>query len=221
MKYKYRISSLSVLLITISLLASSANASIISFKVDGSADSIDPSLLPYFNVGDEMALKFNVDLDVVGYENSWFSSNIQNSTMQFSVGTYEGSVSSYRPSITNGPNCAYICGDVWAAEAKNEFGTTFNLPHFDSYYLDIIQLEYIDDSGTALSTTNIAASIDELENFSNWHLALYFKDANNSGNTSVSIRTNTPRVTITAVPGPSMLSIFVLVLISLRLNRNV
>jgi hypothetical protein len=219
MKYKFMTAGLFVLLITMSLLATSAFANIINFKVEASADSIDSALTPYFNIGEEITLQFNMDLDIIGFENAWFSSNIQLSAMEFSIGTYNGSVQSYRPSITNGPSCSYTCGDVWTAEAKNDFGTIFNFPSFDDFYLDIIQLEYRDDTGTALNTQNMTASIDQLDNFSSWHLALYFKDIKNVGSHRISIRSELPKVTITSVPSPSILSIFVLGLIGLGLNQ--
>jgi hypothetical protein len=128
------------LLITLSCLSGAARADLINIEVKGGADLIDPTLAPYFNIGDEMTLKFNMELDVIGFENSLFSSNNQLIPMEFSIGAYNGSVASYRPSITNGPGCSYTCSDIWTAEAKNDFGTIFNFPMFGDYYLDIVQL---------------------------------------------------------------------------------
>jgi hypothetical protein len=210
MKFKYLPAALLGLLLTVSCLSNIARASLINIEVKGSADSIDPALAPYFDIGDEMTLIFNMDLDVIGFESSLFSSSTQLSPMEFSIGAYSGSVARYSPSITNGPDCTYTCGDVWAAEGKNEFGTTFNFPMFGNYYLDIVQIEYIDDSGTALNTVNMATSIDQLGNFNNWHFTLYFKDINNPNNVRASILSNAPTVTVSTVPEPSNLAIFVL-----------
>jgi hypothetical protein len=207
------------LLITVSCLSNIARASFINIEVTGGADLIDPALDPYFNIGDEMTLRFNMDLDVIGFENAWFSSNNQLSPMEFSISTYNGTVASYRPTITNGPDCPYTCGDVWAAEAKNEFGTSFNFPMFGDYYLDIVQIEYRDDIGTALNTLNMATSIEQLINFSNWHIGLYFKDINNPNSISASILSFTPTVAVSNVAEPSILSISALGLIGLAVRR--
>ncbi|MFT6898763.1 MAG: hypothetical protein ACJA13_003189 [Paraglaciecola sp.] len=203
MKFKYLPAALLGLLLTVSCLSNIARASLINIEVIGSADSIDPALAQYFDIGDEMTLRFN--MDVVGVESGWFSSSNQLSPLAFSIGTYNGSVSSYRPSITNGAGCTYTCGDVWAAEAKNDFGTTFNFPMFGNYYLDIVQIEYRDNSGTALNTVNMATSIEQLSNFTRWHIGLYFKDINNPNNVRASILSNDPTFTVSPVPEPSTL----------------
>jgi hypothetical protein len=210
MNIKLLTTTLIGLLINLSCLSGAARADLINIEVNGGADLFDPTLAPYFNIGDKMTLRFNMDLDVIGFQNAWFSSNNQLSPMEFSIGTHNGSVASYRPSITNGPSCPFTCGDVWTAEAKNEFVTSFNFPMFGDYYLDIIQIEYRDDSGTALNTTSMAASIAQLDNFTNWHLALYFKDINKPDDARVSIRSNTPTFAISQVPEPSTLAIFTL-----------
>jgi hypothetical protein len=139
------------------------------------------------------------------------------------LGENSGSVSSYRSSITNGPACSYTCGDVWAAEAKNDFGTFFNFPTFGDYYLDIIHLEYRDDSGTALNTLNMANSIGQLGNFSSWSLSLYFKDINDPSANRVSVRSLNPTVAVRDVPEPSTFVIFALGMVGLvsrRINKH-
>jgi hypothetical protein len=191
-------------------LFSVANASVIKFEVKGGADYVNSVLSPYFSLDDDMTLKFAMDLDITGYESDSFSSYNQKHPMAFGIGAYTGSVSSYQPSITNGPNCSFVCGDVWAAEAKNEFGTAFNFPIFGNYYLDIVHLEYTDDSGTALNTVNMASSISQLNNFSNWALSLYFKNTQDPSGRHVSVTAFSPDVTIMEVPEPSILAILVL-----------
>lgn len=191
-------------------LFSIANASVIRLEVRGDANYVNQQLSPYFSLDDEMTLKFDMDLDVSGNESDSFSSYNQSYPMVFGVGTYAGSVSSYRPSITNGPNCSFDCGDVWASEGKNEFGTSFNFPTFGNYYLDIVHLEYRDDSGAALNTANMANSISQLKNFSNWALSLYFKNTQDPSGQRVSISALNPALTIMEVPEPATLAILTL-----------
>jgi hypothetical protein len=222
-EYQMKFRSLRVpllgLLLTFSCLNNIASASLINFEVKGDAAYIDPVLAQYFYIGDKVKLRFNLDLSVIGFENAWFSSSKQPSPLEFSIGAYNGSVARFSPSITNGPDCPFTCGDVWAAEAKNEFGTTFNFPKFGNYYLDIVQLEYIDDTGGALNTANMAKSIEQLSNFSNWHLGLYFKDINNPDKVRASVISFAPTVTVSPVPEPSILTIFTLGLIGLASRR--
>jgi hypothetical protein len=219
MKFKFITAPLLGLLMTVNCLSNIARADLINIEVKGGAALIDPALAPYFNIGDEMTLRFNMDLDVIGFENASFSSNNQLSPMEFSIGTYNGTVASYRPSITNGPNCTFVCGDVWAAEGKNEFGTSFNFPTFGNYYLDIVHLEYRDDKGAALNTANMASSISQLSNFSNWALSLYFKNTQDPSAQRVSVTALNPTVTIIEVPAPSTLTIFALGFICLAVRR--
>jgi hypothetical protein len=207
-----------IILLQISLV-SIANASVIKFEVKGAADNINSALLPYFSLDDVMTLQFAMDLDITGFESDTFSSSNQNYPMTFGIGAYTGSVSSYRPGITNGPNCSFFCGDVWAAEGKNEFGTLFNFPTFGNYYLDIVHLEYRDDNGTALNTANMASSISQLSNFSNWALSLYFENTQDPSAQRVSVIALNPTVTVSEVPEPSTLTFFALGLMGLASLR--
>ena len=96
MKSKFMNAALVGLTLSLSGFFNVATAGVISFEVKGSTDYINTALLPYFSLDDEVALIFNMDLDVIGYENSWFSSYSQASDMTFNIGSYNGSVSSYR-----------------------------------------------------------------------------------------------------------------------------
>jgi len=219
MKSKFMNAALIGLTLLLSCFVNVVNAGVISFEIKGSTDYVSTALLPYFSLDDELALNFDMDLDVIGYENDWFSSYSQASDMTFSIGLYNGSVSSYRSGITNGPNCPYTCGDVWAAESKNDYGTIFNFPILDNYYLDIVHLEYRDDSGAVLNTTHMASSIGQLSNFSKWWISLYFIDVNDRSGNSFLVRASSPIVAVNEVPEPPIFVIFTLATIWLTSRK--
>jgi hypothetical protein len=219
-----------VLVIFLLFSSLNATASLITIEANGQAHFINEELKPFVNINDLMTISFEIELgadDLIGDEN-WFQ---HNRNMNFSLGSYAGSVPLYRGGTTDGPRMITlsdgslycICWDVWAVEGKNDYGSTFDFPELGDFYLDIVHLEYRDNQADAISTRSVVESLDHLQQFEQGWVAFYFKKHGDLSDQRYSVRSSFPNINInvaTEISEPPLLFIIFMSLIFILLNRG-